>query len=87
LLLTTINAKAAKHHNISNKMPLVISPEKYRIWLSYDYKSLLATEYDDYQDLYFSSHPVVREFYKKEILFESFLDPTDYKSLSIPFSI
>ena len=87
LLLTTINAIASKHHNISNKIPLVISPKKYEIWLSHDYKSLLETGYDDYQDLNFSSHPVAREFYKKEILFESFLYPTDYEVLSIPFSI
>lgn len=85
LLLTAINTKAAKYHNIGKRQPLVISPKNYELWLSSNYQVVLDGNYDDYEALNFTSHPVAREFYKNNILFDSFLDPSEYESLSIPF--
>lgn len=84
LLLTDISPNAAKYHNISNRMPIVVSENNYRNWLSFGYKNILENPYKNFDDLNFQCHPIAREFYKNNILFESFLDPTDYESLAIP---
>lgn len=86
LLLTNINAKVAKYHNISKKMPIVLSHDHYKTWLSSAYKNVLKNSHEGFEALDFQSHPVAREFYKNEILFDSFLDPAGYESLAIPFS-
>lgn len=85
MLLTKISSKASKHHNIGKLMPLAISKTNYKSWLSSDYMDMINNNFDDYNELNFQSHPIAREFYKNEILFDSFLDPTDYESFAIPF--
>ncbi len=85
LLLTKIHPEVSKYHNLGKKMPLVISAEDSDSWLSEDFYMLIENSDKSYEDLDFMSHPIPRTFYKNNIFFDSFLDPTNYQSLIIPF--
>ncbi|MFS4482255.1 SOS response-associated peptidase family protein [Hyunsoonleella sp. 2307UL5-6] len=84
LILTNISKKASKYHNISKRIPLIISGDNYNNWLSSNYNDIIENPNQEFDALNFQCHPIAREFYKNSILFESFLDPSDYESLAIP---
>jgi putative SOS response-associated peptidase YedK len=83
LLLTEIAPKAAKYHNITNRMPLVLSRKNYKNWLSSNYTDILKKPTKDFDLLNFHCHPIAREFYKNNITYNSFLEPSEYESLTI----
>ena len=84
LLLTSAHPKVSKYHNISAKMPLTLALENQKKWLSEDYEAIFSMTLTDYETLDFQSHPISRVFYKNNIYYDSFLDPTEYESLIIP---
>ena len=86
MLLTNISPEVAKYHNVSKRMPIVLPTESYGTWLGNEYYLCLNKPGEIYDQQGFKTHPIAREFYKNEIVFESFLDPADYESLAIPFS-
>lgn len=83
ILLSNMSSRASKYHNFGNLMPNVISKTNFSTWLSSDYRNIISSNFDDYSQLDFQSHPIAREFYVNEILCDSFLDPADYESLVI----
>lgn len=84
LILTDIAPKASKYHNISKRMPLILSHDNFENWLSPQFKQVLNHNLEDFERMNFQCHPIAREFYKNNILYESFLDASEYESLATP---
>ena len=85
ILLASISPQVEKYNNQSNTMPIVLNSDNYKIWLGEDYADVLKNNLSDFERLDFNAHPIAKEFYKNDIIFNSLLEPTEYKSLSIQF--
>ena len=85
ILLSSICSKFDKYNNLSNTMPIVVGSDNYNAWLGEDYVHLLKDNLSEFDRLDFHAHSIAKEFYKNDIIYNSLLEPTDYKALSIQF--
>jgi len=81
LLLEKSNFEISKLQNISDSMPIVLNDEHKDIWLGEHFEDITLGKNDSFKDLDFSSHPIAKEFYKNNILYNSILDPVIYKEI------
>ncbi len=85
LLLAKQNLKTPNCKNLGNIVPVALASNHYQKWLSEDFQQLLENNNSNIDLLNFQCHPIAKEFYKNDILFDSLLDSTDYESLAILF--
>jgi len=85
LLLRRANPHMTRLHNVSNRMPLVLGSENMHQWLNNGYSTIACDEVDDFNNLNMKSHTIAKEFYKNNIVFDSILNPVEYKNLSFNF--
>lgn len=85
LLLASMSPSVSKYNNLSNTMPLIINSHNYMDWLGDDYPEVLRNNLSDFDRLEFKAHAIAKEFYKNDIIYNSLLEPIDYKALSIRF--
>jgi len=85
LLLRRANAHMSRLHNISNRMPIVLCSENMQHWLNNGYSTIVYDEVDDFDNLNMKSHTIAKEFYKNNIVFDSILNPVEYKNLTFNY--
>ena len=81
-----IDDVASKVHNMGQAMPMIIHEEQHGAWLQRDtdfeeLKNIFDTPHN-YQVL---CHPIAREFFKNNVIYDSFLEPTYYKNIPSGF--
>ena len=82
IVLTDVSGKLASIENIDSKIPVVLS-KKYRdMWLEKNCsKEDLYSITEDVDQIPLEAHPIAKEFFKNNIVYDSFLEPVQYKNL------
>lgn len=83
IILNPSNVYMAEHQNINKLMPVVLKYENFDKWLGKDFKKIIEEEEDDFSLLDITSHPIAREFYNNNIIYDSILEPSTSENLTI----
>ncbi|WAC03256.1 SOS response-associated peptidase family protein [Lacinutrix neustonica] len=82
-ILSRANSFIRSIHNINSKMPLIINEAQREEWLDTNKKQDL--DYFAYcsQQTELKGHPIAKEFYKNDIIYNSIPEPVNYEDLPL----
>lgn len=85
IVVTDTSGFIAAIENIDTKMPVVLSKMHRDLWLNHSVtkKELYNIIEEDHQ-IELQAHPIAKEFFKNDIVYDSVLDPVDYKDIPKP---
>ncbi|WP_191859084.1 SOS response-associated peptidase family protein [Hanstruepera ponticola] len=81
ILVSEANNFIRNIHNINVKMPLIIPKEARENWLKNESNMDIESFAKASNEIDLHAHPIAKEFFKNDIVFESMLDPVRYKDL------
>lgn len=82
IVVTDTSGLLASIENIDTKMPVILSEEHRNLWLSnYATKKELYNIIEDTHQIELLAHPIAKEFFKNDIVYNSVLDPVNYKDI------
>ena len=85
IVVTDVAGDLATIENIDSKIPVVLSKKHCDTWLNTSAtKEALYNITEDVNQVKLHAHPIAKEFFKNDIVYDSFLDPVNYKNIPKP---
>ncbi|TSE09153.1 SOS response-associated peptidase [Aquimarina algiphila] len=85
MLMTKATGIVNKIQNLNTNMPVIISENLYDTWLdSHANMDEISHILNHQNTLELKAHPIAKEFFKNDILYDSMLDPIYYKDIPLP---
>lgn len=82
LIMKESDAAIRAIQNIESTMPLIIEEKDRNDWLSTTTsKAQIEHQLVSKEDHHLKAHPVAREFFKNDIIFDGILEPVDYENI------
>ena len=73
-----------KIQNLNSEMPIPLSKEQYKYWISPDFGGLALIKLIDQPNyLSFNAHPIAKDLFHQDIIYDSMLEPVYYNGIPI----
>ncbi|WP_142784587.1 SOS response-associated peptidase [Changchengzhania lutea] len=82
ILVSEANDFIKKIHNADALMPVILNKDDHNLWLDAKTESTdLELLFHTPNQLKLTAHPIAKEFHKSDIIYDSVLDPVEYKNI------